>query len=415
MFDQAFNKNTIGKLIRKSDFDRHAYLYDAGEKENIVSMAVEKAQSGFTEPTHFIINIKKGKKLLKPANLHEDLVLRKISENIRKITTVKQSDRNTIVKNLVSFLKEGVVYRIYKLDIKEFYESLSTSYINEKIRKDIYISNTTKDCIVSFLQETKNIGIRGLPRGIQLSATLAELALRKFDKKNCENQYVFFYSRFVDDIIFITSGSEDKNNFIGEIEKNIAPLGLKLNTTKKYDKKINLAHKNTTDILCDFNYLGYNFQVKNDSSGPSKSTFREVKIDIAEKKVKRIKTKVVKSLLDYLASPDIDLLTDRIKIITGNYSLVDRKTGIKRKTGIYYNYNHVNQVSSGELKRLDKFLRMSLLSNNGKVFSRITAAIPFKERKKLLKLTFTNGFKAKTLFDFNQHRMTEIMRCWKYE
>lgn len=417
MFDQAFNKTTISNLIRNSDFDKHSALYNEDDKNDIINNAVNKSKVGFNDPNDFILNIKGGMNLLKTVHFYDELVLRKASGNLKKLTSVKQNNRNIIVNNLITFLKEGVEYRLYKLDIKSFYESISTEYISEKINQDIYLSNATKKCIGTFLKISSDIGISGIARGIQLSATLAELSLRNFDRLHIRNQSIFFYSRFVDDIIFITSSSENKTTFLKEIKLHLSPLGLRLNQHKQYIQKVDRINKNLLGTLCDFNYLGYTFKVNNQPiPGQSiKSTYRNINIDIAPKKVKRIKTRIVLSLLSYIDSPDNSLLRDRLKILTSNYSIIDRTTGLKRKAGIYYNYNHVNQFSSGALEELDTFLRRSLLSNKGKIYSIVNPIIPMNIRKKLLKLTFSNGFKNKVFFDFNQYRMSEIMRCWKYE
>lgn len=416
MFDQAFTVKTISKVIRKSDFIKHTDLYDDIEKEKIIKSAVINSQKGFSSTSKLIKNKKLGKFIIKPAKFSDELILRKVSENIKKITGVKQKNRNEIVKNLISFLKEGVPYRVYKLDIKSFYESVDLVSVIDKLKRDNVLSNTTTKCAETFFAATQANGIKGLPRGVQLSATLAELVLRDFDKLQNGSSDIYFYSRFVDDIIIISSSSEDPNVFLGLLKKRLLPLGLSLNPKKQYLKKVVLINKNLTGILCDFSYLGYQFSVSNPSSSNNyKSISRDVMVDIAPKKVKRIKTRVVKSFLSYIDTHDYILLSDRLKVLTGNYSLVDRKTAMKRKTGIYYNYNHVSPESSSALKELDSFLQTALLSNKGRVYSKTNALLSKNEKRNLLKLTFSNGFKNKVFFDFNQWRLSEIMGCWKYE
>ena len=57
-------------------------------------------------------------------SLCQDLVLRKLYNNIKRIYGVKQSNRNQIVKQMISLLNEGVPKWVIRLDIKHFYESI---------------------------------------------------------------------------------------------------------------------------------------------------------------------------------------------------------------------------------------------------------------------------------------------------
>jgi len=102
-------------------------------------------------------------------------------------------------------------------------------------------------------------------------------------------------------------------------------------------------------------------------------------------------------------------------LITGNYSLIDRKSGVKRKAGIFYSYKHVSIESSSSLINLDIFLKKAILSRNGKISNEVNNILSVSERRKLLKLSFNNGFTKKTFFHFSQQRLTEIMQCWAYE
>lgn len=57
-------------------------------------------------------------------SLCQDLVLRKLYNNIKRIYGVKQSNRNQIIKQMISLLKEETPKWVIRLDIKHFYESI---------------------------------------------------------------------------------------------------------------------------------------------------------------------------------------------------------------------------------------------------------------------------------------------------
>lgn len=53
----------------------------------------------------------------------------------------------------------------------------------------------------------------------------------------------------------------------------------------------------------------------------------------------------------------MDLLKDRIKYLTGNYSIQNRDSLLPMKSGIYYNYKRIN-MESKSLQDLDVFFKI---------------------------------------------------------
>lgn len=112
--------------------------------------------------------------------------------------------------------------------------------------------------------------------------------------------------------------------------------------------------------LLQFDYLGYQFLVRNPTrqeAGKIKDgeLCRKVHVDIARKKIKRIKTRIVRSLLSYAKSNDWELLRDRIAFLTQNFSVYNPKAGGKKVAGIYHSYPLISEGAAG-LKDLDRFL-----------------------------------------------------------
>ncbi|HBV4973744.1 TPA: hypothetical protein MDZ92_005595 [Klebsiella pneumoniae] len=75
--------------------------------------------------------------------------------------------------------------------------------------------------------------ISGLPRGISLSATLAELCLQEIDSFFLKEKDVFYYSRFVDDILIIHHGGEITKQFITDYFSSHLPGNLTLHEKEK--------------------------------------------------------------------------------------------------------------------------------------------------------------------------------------
>lgn len=69
-------------------------------------------------------------------SLCQNLILRKLYKNIKRIYGIGQSNRNLIVKQMVSLLIDGSHKWIIRLDIRNFYESIERSLLMERFQED---------------------------------------------------------------------------------------------------------------------------------------------------------------------------------------------------------------------------------------------------------------------------------------
>lgn len=124
--------------------------------------------------------------------------------------------------------------------------------------------------------------ISGLPRGINISATLSEYFMRSFDKEIRKISEFYYYARFVDDII-IFSTKEITKSTLKQISQ-LLPEGLTLNLEKtnivRFDNDSSFLMKNKPSIT----FLGYQFfkYVENNT----KKTVK-IKTTIAPQKIKK--------------------------------------------------------------------------------------------------------------------------------
>lgn len=168
------------------------------------------------------------------AYLCQNLVLRKLHKNIRRIYAVQQADRNSIVKQMKLLLSENVEMRIVRLDVRHFYESIDRQRIIEKLIDDARLSYHSLMLLQSLFNDPAIVAGTGLPRGLGISAALSELYMKYFDLEFKKIEGVYYYARFVDDIIVFCSSEASKVlawNYAGEELKKI---GLELNEEKTY-------------------------------------------------------------------------------------------------------------------------------------------------------------------------------------
>ena len=234
MLDQSFTRRNIARQIRKSDFINNAILLNEDIKSKFINDAVNFSETSQFSPQDFNRKFVKGKPVYFISDFTKELALRKATENIRNVYNKKQSDRDVIVKQISSLVKEGIKYKLYRLDIHSFYESIDKDSIIQIIESNKDINYRTKLLIRNLIEQFNQGGDTGLPRGMSVSAILSEIVLSDFDSYINNHEHVFYYSRFVDDILIITSGKEPKG-FDNELKQRL-PKGLKFNSTKEKNK-----------------------------------------------------------------------------------------------------------------------------------------------------------------------------------
>ncbi len=232
----------------------------------------------------------------------------------------------------------------------------------------------------------------GIPRGIGISAYLSELYLREFDEAIRNLPRVFYYARYVDDIIiFLSTDDADKEEklreLIADILERTSGLELNLNKTSAYI----IANPNTDlNIPKEIEYLGYKFLVKK----------KEIQISLSEKKVSNYKKKIDKLIYIYTKScknkKEKKLLVNGIRFLTTNTRLLNNKSNVL--IGVYYSNALLTDLSIWDM--LDNYVRdkLQFIGANG--------INEYIESKGYL---FRRGFENKKFTAFRALQMTTII------
>lgn len=411
MTKQAITHKTLDNHIYSSDMSKHTNSIKSEEKKKILDKSFNCSTS-LTECFQIQTIIKNNKPCYTLKSFHQVTLARNLTSNIR-LPLKKNKSRNEISRQLLQHLKEGTSYRIYRLDIKSFFESVNIDTIRKALtHKDI--SNQTKILTEKIIDEVQNSGGIGLPRGLEFSPSLAELVLQDFDNKVRVQNDVFFYSRYVDDIIIISSGFEDKKNFLRFI-KSFLPNELSFNYNKQ--KIIDVPkRKHMYSEVAVFEYLGYEYKVEDNqlqSKSVNQSIFREVRVYLSQSKIKKIKTRIYRAVYCYLKTGNYKLLEDRLAFLTSNRLMKDKKTTKVFATGLYY--SNVNIDSSSEsLKKIDVYLRRLILK--APMSSRVTNSYTLSNSQKrlLLNYSFEKGFLNNNYKRFSPDRLRLIKDAWRY-
>lgn len=419
--ERSFVARNLRKCISYGDLLKNPALDDEDKRQELASSAAQRVDSNDVFNDLLRVIKVKSKNAYTVKKIENALILKLLSNNLKSSYRISVKNREHIVKNLISFLRESSPYHIHRYDIKSFYESIDRSLLLKKIQNDGLLSKKSTFLLKAFFAELDRKSISGLPRGLGISATLSELALQKVDKQIRETEGVFLYERFVDDIILITDTDIHRKNSLEAI-KGLLPNGLEVHdagSNKTYFGNVSKPNDTKKGRIKSFCYLGYNYTSteKNHSSDAFlKVRRREVRIDISPEKTQKIKKRVISAFTSYISSKkktpaDYNLLIKRLKFLSGNYYLHNISNINDVKSGIYYNYRLINQEQ--QLAELDRFLKSLLFYQGTNLSRRIQAAIPISKRREIAHFSFTKGHRNKRFHKFSYLDFLSIKQSWR--
>lgn len=325
--------------------------------------------------------------------VHEVIFLT-LADELKKVYKDKQGNRQIIIKQLKVLLEEDCPKFIIKADIKSFYESVDFLKLIDKIDSDRMISFQGRYLLRKLHENLKEIGCTGLPRGISVSAILAEIYLRRLDKWIKQFHGVYYYARYVDDIVIIFSSKLDESRMWNELPNKLSKL---------CSLKLNIKKSRMLSEKFDFEYLGYRFH----------NYEKILTIGLAQKKIKKIKTRIVRSFLDFIKNENFCLLLDRLKFLTGNFLVSRREDCSELRAGIYYSNQYLT-LPYNDLKELNIFYYNLLHSTYAfkKKLQNSLLKLSTVQKEKLNKISFIFGFKKKVYHHFSSTRIKVIEECW---
>lgn len=411
---QSLSIYRLNKAIRKSDFQDVLVAQQDIYREKLLCEAINSVKKNFTDVNNPLSSFKlHGNQVYKIDRHHHRLIERSLTSNLKSISGKIAPDRTSIVENLKLLLMEGVPYRIYRWDIRKFFESFDSEEIKKFIDQINNLSPKNKILLCSLLEKHKDLGGTGSPRGLSLSSVLTELMMCEFDSKTFAHSDTFFYARYVDDIIVITSAKENSQNFRQLAEKNL-PKGLQFNELKSQESKAigkSLTSKKQTDeFIYSFEYLGYKISIKNKTD---KNKHRIIDVDMADKKVERYKKRLSRAFYDFAKTGNTELLIDRLRFLTKNFKVYNQHLERTKLSGIYYNYPAI-QGNMSNLKNLDGFIKALVLGRKGRLSTLLSSKLNSRLRSRILANSFVRGYKNIAFVTFTPERIGEIKRCWNY-
>ncbi|WP_234571387.1 antiviral reverse transcriptase Drt3a [Rhodohalobacter sp. 614A] len=323
--------------------------------------------------------------------------LKQLQRNISKLYGVKQSNRFNIISQLKIILDDKFPKFVIKTDLKNFYESIPHDRLLRIINEDNLLTPFSRNLLINLLNEYKRLSgnVKGIPRGIGVSAYLAELYMRDIDEEIKNLSGVSYYSRFVDDIVivFTPTPTEISREYLKEVRNIVESqkYNLKLSPSSEKTDTFDLRYSKAD---CEMEYLGYKIRFGEN----------ELRTYLTDKKIEKYKSRLKLAFDHYKNLSKVDeknarkILVKRIRYITGNTKLSNNKKNIL--VGIYYSNSQLTELDG--LERLD-------LSLNAHIRSKVKNN---RAIKRLSKYSFKKGFLNKRFSPFTPKDLKEIKSIW---
>lgn len=399
MLKQLFDEKSILKVISGKDIWRWKVLKEFKDSEQAAEHISKSWQKDGINIQPLISAQIKGRTTYRTQNLEDTLAIKLVDRYIRRIYKVRQSDRNRMVKQVITLLEDPGDFCFIRFDIKNCYESISFRNMLTKTKEDMILSPNCINVLEQVVKTTEEQGQNGLPRGLPISTTLAELYLEKLDDALSRNDKIIYCARYVDDCIVVTP-TEEENNVQSIIKKALSDLNLKPNKSKSSTYKANQA-------AGALELLGYSLSSKKRSR---KSNL--VTVEISNHKLNKIKERIMLSFLAYKNDPsraNFKLFKDRLFYLSTLRTVKKSKNG-PLLAGNAYNYKLADQKQNDQtieipcLKKLDRFYK-GILNRNQSLFSS-------HEQAELLKISFYGNAKNKLEMKTTKIKALHIQKAW---
>lgn len=316
----------------------------------------------FDRKTQFVLKQQSKKRFgyMYDKNSFEYILCLYLKKRIDKEFNIKFPNRNKIIRllfDILTLLKNMQDFTIYKFDFKNFFNSISSTYVNQVYLKESNLSRTEKDFVTQYCNSFKYTF-----SGLSLSNTLCELVARDFDSlltQKLKDFGVMFYQRYIDDCLIISNTNIEKAILEQAINKIINTVFYKNNImvkcrVKLNPNKCNYISKRNLSQTQTLKFLGYqvNF-IEN-----SKKTI--LTYGITDEKINKYQTKLNKLVSDNLKNNLSDeILRQKIKLFCHRtvYLSTYKNEVIWKNKGIIANYKELQYHLSELIPSTEKFLK----------------------------------------------------------
>jgi len=397
MLRQLYTAKQLAKVVRRQDVWRWNLWEANSNRENRLRDLSDVISADSFTISELRRRIANGYAIYEPSRAEDCLSLRLVDHYLRRIYNVQQSDRSRIVRQLKVILEDSSDLELRKLDIRLFYKSIDFDALIAKIRGDMILGYKGIRIIESLAKQAREAGCNGLPRGIGVCPTLAEIVGRTIDRQIRNMDGVYYAARYVDDMIIISERRQGEA-IDAALEEFWPQMGLEANRDKGVTQSFN-------SLPC-FSYLGYEFSV---GVATEKHKRREVSVRIAPSKMQKQKTKICKAFWQYAKEGSFRTLVGRLRYLSCVQPIASSANG-RLCAGNAYNYREITDPSSFDA--LDALVRR-ITAGKGRLGMTVASLLSQEQIQQLRRISFRIGFERNLQVQFTRSRAQQLKRVFR--
>lgn len=328
----------------------------ATEANKILNIIINSGGYNFSVPQKTVYTQQKKQRIIYSytKSSHEDILCQYLKIKIDDIFHIKYASRDKIINllfNILPTISKINDFVIIKADFKSFFDSVLTEHVYNKYILESSLKRFDKELLKQYIKNSKYCY-----SGLCLSNGFTEIVCRDFDdhlRARLSKYGVFFYERYVDDIILITNRFITQDDF-KELAKSTIKEVFGTCPVKLNEEKFSYLSRREFNGQYVFSFLGYAFQlIKNKKD---QITFN---YGISDNKQKKYKGLIERAILNYKKDNNVELFRQRIKIYSSRIVIAHSSHNARFEwitKGFVENYKELRNREDDLIKSTKDFL-----------------------------------------------------------
>lgn len=278
----------------------------------------------------------------------ENMLSHYLKQQLDRAFHIKYASRRKIINLLFNTLvatKNMNDFVIVRADFKSFFDSVKSEYVYEKYILPSIIKREDKQLLEKYVENFKYCYA-----GLCLSNGMTEIVCKDFDivlKARLSEYGVFFYERYVDDMLIMFNNYISENRIKNIIRETIievfgsCPVRLSSSPGKfSYISRRNLVSSQ------NFNFLGYEFFILKTVNG-RRDEIIDFEYGIAEKKRTKYSNMIERAFINYKLTGNDEVFRQQLKIFSSRVVIARQILGSIfdwLTKGVIANYNELQNV-----------------------------------------------------------------------
>lgn len=278
----------------------------------------------------------------------ENMLSHYLKQQLDRAFHIKYASRRKIINLLFNTLvatKNMNDFVIVRADFKSFFDSVKSEYVYEKYILPSIIKREDKQLLEKYVENFKYCYA-----GLCLSNGMTEIVCKDFDivlKARLSEYGVFFYERYVDDMLIMFNNYISENRIKNIIRETIIEVfgSCPVRLSSSLGKFSYISRRNLVSSQ-NFNFLGYEFFILKTVNG-RRDEIIDFEYGIAEKKRTKYSNMIERAFINYKLTGNDEVFRQQLKIFSSRVVIARQILGSNfdwLTKGVIANYNELQNV-----------------------------------------------------------------------